>query len=469
MNRDHMSPADAAWLHMDRRTNRMIVNSVMWFDEPLDWDVVRELYRTRLIDRFPRFRQRVVEGRGGPWWEDDPDFDLERHLHHGVLEPPGGRDELAAYLSELTGQGLPRDRPLWQARLVDGYGGRGSAIVTRIHHCIADGIALFGVLMSLADPDGEQFATAETPPEAVLPRESRYVPAGPAYRFGRAVVRTGGRPAAVVRQARRAVPVAQAVAKLLTLPPDPHTSLRAGVGERKSVTWTAPIPLEAVRAVGHHHHATVNDVVLAALAGALRTHLARTDGHARDVRAILPVNLRPPGLHAAMQLGNQFGLVYLTLPVGTDDPVRRLALVRERTAALKSSPEAVVSLRTLELTGHGPYRVEQLFVDAFAAKGSAVVTNVAGPAVPVRFAGRDVAGTIAWPPESGQLGLGVSIISYRGDLVVGLMSDDRLVRDPRRLLMDAGLELARLGVNSRPVRAIRDPAPAGAPIGVQRG
>src|SRR6478752_154941 len=146
-----MPAGDAAWLHMDRHTNRLIVNSVMWCDEPLDWARVREVLRVRLLDQYPRFTQRVVDERAGVWWEHDETFDLDRHLHRVTLPDPGGMDELHEFVSSVAGRPLDRRRPLWETYLVDGLDGAGSALVSRIHHCIADGVALARVMLSLTD------------------------------------------------------------------------------------------------------------------------------------------------------------------------------------------------------------------------------------------------------------------------------------------------------------------------------
>ena len=154
-----MSSADAAWLHMDRPTNLMVITSAMWCDEPLDWDAVREVVATRLADRFPTFRRRIKESRAPlrpPSWEDDPDFDLDLHLHRRGLPPPGDAAALQELVGDLMAQPLDRSRPLWDWYLIDGYG-EGSAIVARMHHCIADGVALARVLLSLTDnqPDAQ--------------------------------------------------------------------------------------------------------------------------------------------------------------------------------------------------------------------------------------------------------------------------------------------------------------------------
>lgn len=436
MARRRMAPADAAWLHMDRPLNHMIVNSVMWFDEPLDWDAVRGVLAKRLVARFPRFSQRVVELPGVAWWQDDPDFDLEAHLHHAELPAPGGRRQLAGYLSSRLHEPLPSTRPLWQMHLLDGYRGHGSAVVARIHHCIADGIALSRVLISLTDDPDEAAAAAITAAAGrpgLLPT---------ARRWGGSLAGELVHPVALGRAAGTGVSAARSLVRLLVLPPDNRTSLHGRVELAKRVLWSDPVPLARVRDVAHAAGVTVNDLVLAAITGALRGYLARTDGDAHDVRALLPVNLRPPDRPLPVELGNRFGLAYLDLPVSVDAADARLAEVHRRTAVLKRSPESAVTFGVLDVMGRTPYGVEQSAVSLFAAKGSAVITNVAGPKRPVLLAGRRVRGMVAWPPESGNIGLGLSIVSYDGELVIGLLADEHLVTSPEFLLSAIDGELA---------------------------
>jgi diacylglycerol O-acyltransferase / wax synthase len=154
-----MSSADTAWLHMDRPTNLMVINSVLLFDEPVEWERVKQITQQRLVDRYARFRQRVVESRlplRAPKWEDDPDYALEHHMHHLALPAPGDPAALQELVGDLMTMPLDRNRPLWHMYLVDGFG-EGAAIITRMHHCIADGIALARVMLSLTDsePDAE--------------------------------------------------------------------------------------------------------------------------------------------------------------------------------------------------------------------------------------------------------------------------------------------------------------------------
>jgi diacylglycerol O-acyltransferase / wax synthase len=236
----------------------------------------------------------------------------------------------------------------------------------------------------------------------------------------------------------------RALAKVLALPPDAHTALTGHTGRSKRVVWTDPIDLDEVKVAAHAADVTVNDLLLTAVSGALRAYLAREDGHAPDIRAIVPYNIRPLDQPLPAELGNKFGLVFLTLPVSVDDPRERLAELRRRMGAIKNSAEGVVTFEVLDLVGHTPYVVEQVIVDIFASKGTAVMTNVPGPRRPVYLAGRKLGGTIGWPPESGNIAMGVSIISYDGSVIVGLMTDTRLVRDPQSILDQVKVELDEL-------------------------
>ncbi|HLZ36636.1 MAG TPA: wax ester/triacylglycerol synthase domain-containing protein [Mycobacteriales bacterium] len=143
-----MSAADTARLRMDRPTNLMVINAVVWFDAPLDWDVLTKRVASRWVDRYPRLRKRVAEGRLPllpPQWENDPHFALENHLHHLALPAPGDQDALQDFVSDRMSVPIDRTKPLWHVYFVDGYEA-GCAIVVRMHHSVADGVAMAQLL-----------------------------------------------------------------------------------------------------------------------------------------------------------------------------------------------------------------------------------------------------------------------------------------------------------------------------------
>jgi diacylglycerol O-acyltransferase len=235
-----------------------------------------------------------------------------------------------------------------------------------------------------------------------------------------------------------------ALAKLALMPADHQTALRGTAGVQKRVVWSAPIPLDRIRDAGHRVDATVNDLLLAAVAGALRAHLVHRRSPVHDIRAIVPFNLRPADAPLPADLGNKFGLVYLPLPLTVPRRDDRLREMSRRMTAIKKSAEGLVSYGVLELVGMAPAAVENVAIDVFASKGSGVMTNVPGPRHLVTLAGKPVRGTIGWGPTSGELGLGVALFSYAGAVTIGLCVDVGLVPDAAALLEDILTELDAL-------------------------
>ncbi len=458
-----MTNADAAWLHMDQPTNLMVITGVLWFDEPPEWERVREVVRTRLVERFPRFRQRVAEGRSplsAPHWEDDRRFDLDLHLHRVALPAPGDQTALRALVADLTATPLDQAKPLWQFHLVDGYGD-GAAMIARIHHCIADGIALARVLLSLTDgsPDAEPPPAAPTTTERSRgPLEALVGPArgavsaalGAAGAVAHESVEVAKHPSHMLDLAAATREDADALAKVLLQGTDPQTPLKGEMGIAKGVAWSAPIPLEEVRVMSHETATTINDIVLTAVAGALRSYLRRRDGLVDELTAFVPFNLRPLDEPLPSELGNRFGLVFLGLPVGIGDRRRRLHEVHARMELIKGSPEGAVSYGVLDAMGRTPVQIEQRLVDLFSTKGSAVITNVPGPRRPVYLAGTPVAGVLVWAPCSGGVSMTVSIFSYAGQITIGLMADAGLIPEPDEIVTAFEREIEALLRLKRP-------------------
>ena len=166
-----MGGADAMWLHADRPNHLMVIDGIMWTDEPLDFERLRRTVQERLVDIYPVFHQRAIEPTL-PWdlpaWEDDPDFSVARHLHRGRLRRPGGDKQLRAFLEKKVSRPLDRRHPLWETWLIDGYG-EGSVVYFRLHHAMADGMALAQVMLTLTDPS----------PTDAIPAGSTAVPGSP--------------------------------------------------------------------------------------------------------------------------------------------------------------------------------------------------------------------------------------------------------------------------------------------------
>lgn len=474
-----MSSADAAWLHMDRPTNLMVVNSVMLFDEPLDIERIRRTVKRRLVDPYPRFRQRVVESRLpllAPSFEDDPEFSLDHHIHHRALPAPGDDETLRELIGDMMTAPLDRSKPLWHMYLVENYGS-GCAVISRMHHCIADGIALGRVMLSLTDTTRRAGIDGKTPSRARTrndrgPLSSLATPLIEGVSLGRragmGIVKQGLEIAAHPRHAGELagaiVRDASTVVKLVTTPSDQASAIKGEPGISRRVTWTHAMPLDLVKRIAHDHDATVNDVLLASVSGALRRYLQSRGEPAQEIQALVPFNLRPLDEPVPRELGNRFGLVFLPLPVGTSGSYRRLAEVSRRMDAIKSSRDGPVSYGILEAVGMTPVGLERRIVDMFSGKGTAVMTNVPGPRKTIYFAGVPVRTVLFWGPTSGHVGMSVAIFSYRGEVTVGLMVDARLVPDPNKIAGQLEEELkllaaleptASIRVRSRPSSSSR--------------
>jgi WS/DGAT/MGAT family acyltransferase len=465
-NRQRMSSVDTAWLRMDTPTNLMMIVGVLMFEGSLDLARFKRTVQKRLL-RYPRFRQRVIQDPSGAYWLDDAHFDIDNHVHAVNLPAPGGKEALEQYVATLTTQSLDAYKPLWQMTVVQDYredgvaggdGVSGSAVIVRIHHCIADGIALIGVMFSLTDTEPGAAEEGVEPEALKRARERRKAKKDAAAERDfmaslfepltaatqKAMAMSGGMWSKSVDMAsspdkyaekfsgyaRIAADVTAEIAALATLPPDSSTSFKGTPSAVKRVAWSSPLPLADVKAVCKLLGVSVNDVLLASVAGAMRVYLdERGEANGKtEIRGFVPVNLRPRG--DEHKLGNHFGLVALTLPVGVEEPLARVTEVKRRMDELKNSYQAALSMGILGAVGFLPRQVQKQVLDMFSSKGSAVMTNVPGPQVPLYLAGRLLRQQMFWVPQSGDIGMGVSILSYNGQVQFGLITDRKFVPEP---------------------------------------
>lgn len=424
-----VSSIDSAWLHMDEPVNRMVVTLVLIFEHHVSRRRLHALFAHRLV-RLPRFRQRIVQKLEGEFWEEDPDFDLDHHLDDIELEDPSDEGELQRLVSRLMSRSFDRSRPLWHVHLVPQYR-TGSALIVRIHHCIGDGLGLIYVFLSLADNPASEDA-------------ARFLACGTQSRLSAPPGLLESAVGAVTGAGRAALGGTFAAGRLFTLGADPVTPLKGTLGVEKRATWSTPVPLEDVKVASRALGVTVNDVLVAAATGALRNYLLSRgeDADGIEVRGVVPVNLRRS--EDSHQLGNRFGLVFLSMPVGMIRPEERLRAICERMRALKQSYEPFLTFQILQLLGLGPRRVLDSVVDLFGEKATAVVTNVIGPREPVFFAGTRLSQAMFWVPCAGRLGVGISILSYANRVSIGFATDAGLVPDPECIVQGFDGELARL-------------------------
>ncbi len=455
---ERMSKVDTAWLRMDCPSNLMLINGVWAVSPGITLAHLRERAAQRL-GQYPRFLQRVVIDAAGATWVAHEQFDIAVHVQPLVLTKKRGQADqhaLAAAVGRLATQPLEPRQPLWHMHLVENFTGEdgqpGSALIVRIHHCIGDGIALISVIMSLIDGGAEP------------PRRSRHNPvsaggwltdsfikplteltvhaldkAGDAAAQSlhalvqpEALVQSGL--AGSANAARLAWQVLNDAAALALMPDDSPTRLKGEPGTSKRVAWCPPLPLEDVKAVGRALGCSINDVLLSCVAGAIGHYLRSCgdDTAGTEIRAMIPVNLRP--IEDAWQLGNHFGLVPLVLPVGLQNPIERTYAVRQRMGALKGSTQPLLAFGLLALAGLLVKPAQHALLNLFGRKTTAVMTNVPGPRDAMEICGSRVTQCMFWVPQTGSVGLGVSILSYGGGVQFGVITDTQLCPEPQRII-----------------------------------
>ena len=454
-----MSRVDTAWLRMDNDVNLMMIVGVWLLQPGITLEALCERINDKLL-KYHRFRQKVVQDAAGASWVDDDDFDVHRHVLREKLARKKGQTERLALqqrAGELANTALDHAHPLWQFNLVEHYEG-GSALIARIHHCIGDGIALISVMMSITDggmdpPKRNKREAAEEPDwlsDAVI-KPLTDLATKAIGMYGGGVAKSMDMLSnpqqgllSSLDMARTGYKVVGDVAALALLPDDSPTRLKGKPEGHKIVAWSEPMPLADVKTIGKGLGCSINDVLLACVAGAIGEYLREKgdDPDGQEIRAMVPVNLRP--LDKAWQLGNRFGLAPLTLPIGIRNPIERVFAVRARMNQLKDSYQPLLAFAVLSVAGLMIKPVQDAILGMFAKKATAVMTNVPGPAVPLKFCGSTLRQTMFWVPASGDIGMGVSILSYGGGVQFGLITDRHLCPDPQHIIDRFEPEFQRL-------------------------
>jgi diacylglycerol O-acyltransferase len=461
---DRLTGLDASFLHLERGGAHMHVASTLIFDGPKpDYDEFREHVASRL-HLVPRFRQKlrfVPLGLSRPTWEDDPHLNLEYHVRQTALPPPGSEEQLRVLAARIFSQALDRSKPLWELWLVDGLGDDRFAVVGKSHHALVDGVSGVDITTVLFDTKREPAGPPE-PSDEWLPSPERS-------------------DAEVVAQAvldRLTNPreIANGVADVLRAPREIAGRVQEGLGALGAIAGTGlgapPSPLN-VDIGGHRRFAwvrgdlgqlkqikgrlggTVNDVVLAVVAGALGRYL-RSRGHSTaelELRAMVPISVRSEDEHGA--LGNRVSAMMAPLPVGVEDPVRRLRVVTETMGDLKSSRQAVGASLLTELTDFAPPTIaaQAARLQSRQRFFNLVVTNVPGPQFPLYVLGRELRDVFPMVPLAKNQAVCVGIMSYNGHINFGLVGDFDAISDLDRLADELDSALAELA-------AVADASPA---------
>ncbi len=463
--RRSIGPVDTMWLNRDQPNNLMIIDGVMWFDEMIDLERLGPVLQRRLLDRYPVFSQRPVPSSipfGMPHWEDDPDFDLSRHLKRATLPAPGDQVALQHFVENRMSVPFDRAHPMWEFFLVDGYLG-GCALVSRFHHSLADGMALSQVLLSLTD------ASPTVDLEELQEHGSSSRHNGGVLSAARAVLDAGSQ---TIRGGLHAISLlpelvnpsrARDVLELgwrtgkvvdtLLLGHNPPNLFSEGTpGVDKRAIWSGPRTVNELKRVSRLTGATVNDVLVAAVSGAVNAYLRDRGADPVDLTTMVPVNVRPPDQPLPRELGNKFALVYLKLPSAVGPPLERVAETKRRMDWIKVSPEALITFGLNELIGSIEPHLANAIVGFFSDKAIGVTTNVMGPQRQRYVAGVPIAGAVAWVPGSGRHSLGVCIFSLAGVVRVGFKVDAGMVPEVEKLVhaFDEDLDvLLRIAAKAR--------------------
>jgi diacylglycerol O-acyltransferase len=454
-SKERMSKVDTAWLRMDGEHNLMMIVGVWQLKPAIQLAAVQERIRGTLL-QYPRFRQRVEHDATGAVWVEDDHFDIHHHICKETLPVVKGKSEeqvLKDRIGVLSMEPLDPKRPLWQMHLIEDYNG-GSALIVRIHHCIADGISLIAVTMSIVD--GAPPPKVHRPPKNQGPGLDHWLADAVLKNFTKLSVLAlgqGGKQAhnayaamadplaslgkgadGAADAAKMAYQVINDMAALALMPDDSPTPLKGLPGNQKRVAWCDPMPIDAVKAVGKAFNCSINDVLMSCVAGAIGSYLQSLGEtiEGKDFRAMVPVNLRP--LDQAYKLGNHFGLAPMVLPIGVQNPIERLLLVRQRMNRLKNSTQPLLAFGVLAVAGVLIKSAQDAVLDLFGKKASAVLTNVPGPKDKFSFCGATVEQQMFWVPQSGKMGVGISILSYGGGVQFGIITDTQLCPDPHQII-----------------------------------
>lgn len=437
---DRLSALDATFLEIESPSVHMHVGSVNLFDAEalrtpeggIDIERIRALSDPALR-RSARFRQRIerIPVFGHPVWVDDPSFNLDYHLRHTALPDPGDLRQLKRLAGRIFSQKLDPNRPLWEMWFIENVEGGRFAVVTKVHHCMIDGVSgadlLAGFMRGTADGEGETSSSRWVPrpapgPTQLMGHELVRRASLPAM-AARAVVAAFGAPTEAFGNARHAL---EAVGEMLGagLSSASATPLNDDIGPYRRFDWTR-LDLAAMQEVKRRLGGTLNDLVLAIVSGAMRSFLERrsVEVDSLDFRAMLPVNTRSHDQHG--KLGNRVASVAARLPVHEKDPAQRLASVIATTRRIKASNMVEGGELLGELSDWTFTRIVA-DVSRLAARARAfnmVVTNVPGPAFPVYLAGARMQEIYPLVPLFSNQALGIALFSYDGTLFWGFNAD----------------------------------------------
>ncbi len=411
-----LSGIDMTWLRMEEPSNLMMITGLLLFDKMLDIEHLKATLHERLLP-FERFRQRVIfPKRRRARWENQLDLDLDDHLHREILPAPADKQALQQKVSQLMSKSLDFSKPLWDIHLISYTGG--CALLVRVHHCITDGMAAIQVIISLTETAALAQDVSSSSKDAL-----------PLFMTGQSKSNPSSK---LLQGARMVLGIPLSLLKVAFLPSDPKTIFQGQLGVQKRAAWSTPISLADIKALASAKGATINDILLTVATSALRRYMEQQQTGDIDIRALVPINLRTS--NPLPKLGNLFGLVFIALPTGIATLDERLKVLKKRMNALKRSRQPVAIFASLYVLGFLPRMLQDLIVHFYTGKATAIITNVPGPRELLYLAGSPIRQIMFWVPQSASIGLGLSILSYNGEVVIGVATDAGLVPDPETIV-----------------------------------
>jgi WS/DGAT/MGAT family acyltransferase len=437
-----MTSSDAAFLYVERPSAPLHIGSLGIYEGAIPFDDFVEHINARLPN-IPRDRQRTVSvpfSVAHPTWEDDPEFDIRNHIKLVTLPPPGNRRQLIELTGDLFATQLNRARPLWEMFVIHGIDGDRSGVISKVHHCMIDGVSGIELLMQVVDISPEP-----SPPPEQTPWMPEPLP-GPSERFidgfwdqlarqgefMRQWQRSLLNPQTRVREAEAVSRAFRSIAPWLARPAPRLPFMRTLTGQRR--TAFAEVSFPEIREVRTTLGGTVNDVVLAVIAGALRRYLEANDYgvDGLGVRIAVPVNVRLEDEKEA--LGNRVSAMFVELPVGEADPIQRMGLIRDRMDLHKRENHAGAMEMLIRATTMTPVPLQALMgATAMNTMVNMICTNVPGPMIPLYAVGHLLLDHYPLVPLSLGMGLGAGVTSYNHKLYFGIMVDPNAVPDWERL------------------------------------
>ena len=457
-----LTKTDLLMWNVDDPTGIVNITAIMFLKDNLFGNRVERILEGR-IQPFEKFRQKVIYKNGQPTWHFDEHFDIHSHIHHRALPEPGDKHQLKLFVEDLISQPLDHTKPLWQIHIIENFEGS-TAVVWRIHHSIGDGISLIKVLLSLTNSTAEKSLIEHTSYEVLTGHHEHEHEHHPNLRErvthlfeqGQTYLKEAKElviehPDKLKEYVNEGIHSLKELMQVVTAKSHPDSIYKGELGVRKRIAWSETIPLETIKKIGKEYGGTVNDTLLVALSGAIRSHMLHYHQDLEmEYKIVCPVNMRhgEKGIH----LGNKVGVIVLDLPINEVNPIKRFEIIIAKTKELKHSLEPFITFEFTQMISNLiPKKVEEVGAKFLGSKLMAVVSNVPGPRKAIYFAGTEVENIMFWLPQTVSLGVGMSIISYNNKVSFGVTTDAHLIHDPERIVEGFVRDIELMNMHLPPV------------------